>query len=88
MDGNDETATAMRKVLSELNLPLNKKTEEFVYQFITDKGGIDKVKGELNRQKQTAPVPPRVPPVVSSSKSLFFLSQSKEAFLSIWLTFD
>jgi hypothetical protein len=68
MDDNDETAVAMREVLTQLKLPLNKKTEEFVYQFISDKGGIDKVKGELNKQKQAAPVPPRIPPIVSNRK--------------------
>ena len=43
IDDKDEMATAMRKVLSELNLPINKKTKEFVYAFITENGGIEKL---------------------------------------------
>jgi hypothetical protein len=66
IDDKDEMATAMRKVLSELNLPINKKTKEFVYAFITENGGIEKLNKDLNRQKQAAPVPPRVPPMVTN----------------------
>jgi len=50
----------MRDILSVINisgLPMSKKTEDFVSQYIATHGGIERFDEELKKQK--APAPPR-----------------------------
>ena len=63
LPGQDLSSVKMREILEELNLPnlkINKKTEEFIGDYIKTHGGFDRFNEELKKEK-IAPEPPRAP---------------------------
>jgi hypothetical protein len=57
LSNQDETSKMMRDILATLNVPINKRTQEFVDMYIQSHGGIDKFKEELKYQKPTQQQP-------------------------------
>ena len=55
----------MWKLLQDFQLPVNKKTKQFMNQFIIDHGGAEVLKREIQQSQRQAPrppAPPRLPP--------------------------
>ncbi|CAF0704550.1 unnamed protein product [Brachionus calyciflorus] len=59
----DSTSQQMKEILASLNLPVNKKTTQFVNNYIQAHGGMELFDQELKKQKNHAPTvqPPAYP---------------------------
>ena len=67
MNEDDELSQEMRKLLSDFKLPVNKKTTEFVTQFINDHGGVEEFKKEIQNKSQKHAQAPQPPPRLPQS---------------------